>query len=209
MHRAPSRRRLPSAIAVAVVAALALAACGGGVHVEQARSDLARNTQPDVPAADAAELAAGNAAFAADLFKAVRGSDNTMVSPHSISLALAMTYAGARGETESAIAGALRFTLPQERLHPAFDQLDLALSSRGQGATGKDGKPFRLAIANAAWGQEDYSFEQGYLDTLAVLHGAGLNLLDFRAEPEPSRQIVNRWVEERTESRSGTCSPRA
>lgn len=182
---------------------LALAACGGGgsVQVDQAKSNLARNVAPQVSAADALELSAGNAAFAADLFKAVRGSGNTMVSPHSISLALAMTYAGARGETETAMASALRFTLPQDRLHPAFDQLDLALSSRGQGATGKDGKPFRLAIANAAWGQKDYAFEQAYLDTLAVDYGAGLNLLDFRAEPEPSRATINRWVEEKTEDR--------
>ncbi|HEY3451093.1 MAG TPA: serpin family protein [Myxococcales bacterium] len=183
-------------------AVLALAGCGGGaVQVEQAKSDLTRNLSPSVPAADAAELSAGNAAFAADLFKAVRGSGNTMISPHSISLALAMTYAGAKGATESAMAGTLRFTLPQDRLHPAFDQLDLALSGRGQGATGKDGKPFRLAIANAAWGQKDYSFEAAYLDTLAVSYGAGLNLLDFRAEPEPSRQTINRWVEQKTENR--------
>ena len=186
-----------------------LAACGPGpVQVDQAKSDLSRQLQPQVPAADAAELAAGNTAFAADLFRVVRGSGNTMVSPHSISLALAMTWAGARGETETAMAGALRFTLPQDRLHPAFDQLDLALSSRGQGATGKDGKPFRLNIVNAAWGQKDYSFEKAYLDTLAVNYGAAMNLLDFRAEPEPSRQTINLWVEQETENRIKDLIPR-
>ena len=192
--------RTAKSLAAVAAAALSLAACGG-VHVDQAKSGLSRDLAPQVPSADATELAAGNTAFAADLFKVVKDAKNSMVSPHSVSLALAMTWAGAKGETESAMAGALRFTLPQARLHAAFDQLDLALASRGQGAQGKDGKPFRLTINNAAWGQVGYSFEPAYLDTLAVSYGAGVNLLDFAAAPEPSRKTINDWVAEKTEDR--------
>ena len=76
-----------------------------------------------------------------------------MLSPHSISVVLAMTYAGACSTTDAEMAEALHFTLPQDRLHLAFNQLDLALSRRGEGAEGKDGEGFRLHVVNALWGQ--------------------------------------------------------
>ena len=73
--------------------------------------------------ADVDALAGGNRDFAFDLYHALRTDDgNLFYSPHSLSLALAMTYAGARGETEAQMAGVLRFSLPQERLHPAVQR---------------------------------------------------------------------------------------
>jgi hypothetical protein len=36
-----------------------------------------------------------------------------------------MTYAGARGATEAQMAQTLHYALPQDRLHPAFNRLDL------------------------------------------------------------------------------------
>ncbi|MGC4122633.1 MAG: serpin family protein [Myxococcales bacterium] len=186
-------------------ALLALGACPGKPDPtpweKQARSELTRNTSPSVPAADAQALVEGNTAFAADLFKSTAKVENAMVSPHSVSLALAMTWAGAKGETETAIAEAMRFTLPQDRFHPAFDALDVALASRGQNAQGKDGKPFRLKIGNAAWGEETFDFVPAYLDTLAVNYGAGINLVDFVGQSEAARLTINDWVAQQTEDR--------
>jgi serpin B len=169
--------------------------------VDQAASNLSRDLHPQVAQGDATALVAGNTAFAAELFKAVRAPGNVMVSPYSVSLALAMTWAGAAGDTASAMAQALRFELPPERLHPAFDELDLALASRGQGAQGKDGQPFRLTIANAAWGQKGFAFVPSYLDTLAVNYGAGVLLVDFEKATERARATINDWVAARTEDR--------
>jgi serpin B len=56
---------------------------------------------------------------------------NLFFSPYSISQALAMTYAGARAETETQMAATLRFVLAQEALHKAFNGLDQELASRG------------------------------------------------------------------------------
>ncbi len=103
---------------------------------------------------------------------------NLFYSPYSISMALAMTYAGARGETAAQMAAALHYLLPQDRLHPAFNSLDQALASRGQGATGKDGQGFKLHVVNAIWGQQGFKFLAAYLDTLAENYGAGLRVLD-------------------------------
>ena len=66
----------------------------------------------------------GNTEFALDLYSRLRGEDgNLFISPFSISSALAMTWAGARGETEAEMAEALRFGTSQVALHQAFGHL--------------------------------------------------------------------------------------
>ena len=175
---------------------------GGQMPGKGVASKKQRVTAPDVSGSDLAALVDGDSAFAFDLYQFLReGNDNLFYSPYSISLALAMTYAGARGETERQMADTLHFTLPQERLHPAFNGLDLELARRGEGAEGKDGEGFRLNIVNAVWGQEDYHFIPEYLDVLAENYGAGLRLLDFAGDPEGSRVTINDWVSDQTEER--------
>ncbi|KYF58626.1 serine protease [Sorangium cellulosum] len=165
-------------------------------------SEKPRIRAPDVPQADAKELVAGNTAFALELYRQVGAEPgNLFYSPYSVSSALAMTYAGARGETAEQMARALRFTLPEARLHPAFNALDLALARRGEGAEGQDGAGFRLKVANALWGQVGSSFAPSFLDVLAESYGAGLRVVDFAQAPEEARGIINGWVAERTEDR--------
>jgi serpin B len=183
------------------LAILASCACPGGGKPPglSAQSSKLRVTSPDVPAPDQAELVSGNSAFAFDLYRLLKKEEgNLFYSPYSISLALAMTYAGARGETEQQMADTLHFTLSQDRLHPTFNWLDLELSSRGKGAKGKDGESFQLNVANTTWGQEGYEFLPEYLDTLAVNYGAGMQLMDFVSDAESSRVAINDWVSDQT-----------
>jgi serpin B len=169
---------------------------------EVLKSDKERITSPDVNPIEQALLVEGNSAFAFELYKALKGEEgNLFYSPYSISLALAMTYAGARGETAEQMADTLQFLLEQERLHPAFNWLDAELASRGEGAEGKDGEGFRLNIVNAIWGQKDYEFLSDFLDVLAENYGAGLRILDFITETEASRLAINQWVSDQTEGR--------
>jgi serpin B len=181
---------------------LGLAACVQPAAGEVIQSEKQRVTSPDVDEADLATLVEGNSTFAFDLYQAIRESDgNLFYSPYSISLALAMTYAGARGETAQQMADTLQFVLPQDRLHPAFNALDLELGRRGEGAEGKDGEGFRLNIVNAIWGQKDYEFLSDFLDLLAENYGAGLRVLDFASAPEDARITINNWVSDQTEGR--------
>jgi serpin B len=188
---------------LAVATLLTLVGCGGGAEV--ARSAKRRVIAPDVAPSNLADLVDGNSAFAFDLYRTLRegkeGGGNFFYSPHSISLALAMTYAGARGETEWQMADVLHFALSQDRLHPAFNGLDIELARRGEGAEGKDEEGFRLNIVNALWGQDGYEFLPEFLDALAENYGAGLRLLDFRNAPEESRVVINDWVSDQTEDR--------
>jgi serpin B len=181
---------------------LGLVACAQPVTGEVIQSEKQRVTSPNVNEADLATLVEGNSTFAFDIYEALREADgNLFYSPYSISLALAMTYAGARGETAQQMADTLHFVLPQNRLHPAFNALDLELGRRGEGAKGKDGDGFRLNIVNAIWGQKDYGFLSEFLDLLAENYGAGLRVLDFASAPEESRITINNWVGDQTEGR--------
>jgi len=196
-----------------VITLLGLVGCarpgGGTVLAQSVQSDKERVTSPNVSTSDLVELVNGNSAFAFDLYHFLRKEKdgNLFYSPYIISLALAMTYAGARGETAQQMADTLHFTLPQDRLHPAFNSLNLELASRGEGAQGKDSKGFRLHIANAIWGQQGHKFLPTFLDTLAENYGARLRLLDFAGNPEASRVTINDWVSDQTEGKIKNLIP--
>ncbi len=160
---------------------------------------MTRETDPDPGAADVGAAVAGNNAFAIDLYRALAKTEgNLFFSPHSISTALAMAYAGARGNTERQMAAALRYGLAQDNLHPAFNALDLSLAP--QDASG-DAEDFRLSVASSVWGQEGYGFLPEYLDILAVNYGEEVRPVDFRQDPEDARVRINGWVADETEER--------
>ncbi len=185
-----------------VLLVVSLSGCTGVTTASVLKSDVPRDESPAATTSELSELVSGNSEFAFDLYQAIKGEEgNLFYSPYSISVALAMTYAGARNETEQQMADTMHFTLPQDQLHPAFNWLDLELAKRGEGAQGKDSEPFRLNIVNAIWGQKDYSFLDEFLDTLAENYDAGLRIVDFVNETEEARVTINEWVEEQTEGR--------
>jgi serpin B len=166
------------------------------------RSSQQRIQSPNVPAADLGALVSGNTEFAANLYQQLRTEPgNFFYSPHSISSALGMTWAGAKGKTETDMATALAVTLPQSQFHPAMNMLDQELASRGQGAKGADGGGFRLNVANALWGQVGYPFEAAFLDMLGLNYGAGMHIVDFEGQPLQAVDLINGWVEKKTEDR--------
>ncbi len=171
--------------------------------IAEVKSGKQRINLPDISPDDQALLVEGNTAFAFKLYQELvkANEDNLFYSPYSVSLALAMAYAGAKGGTTQQMADTLEFLLDPEKLHPAFNWLDTVLASRGKGAQGKDEKGFRLNIVNAIWGQKDYEFLSTFLDVLAENYGAGLKILDFVTETERSRQTINKWVSDQTEGR--------
>jgi serpin B len=141
---------------------------------------------------------AGNTDFAFDLYGKLRDNTpngNLFFSPYSISTALAMTYGGARGNTEKQMAETLHFTLPGPRLHPAFGALQKQLIQEDKS------RGYQLLVANALWGRKGEPFLKEFLDLNKNCYDAGLTLLDFVNETEKSRQIINRWVEEKTKEK--------
>ena len=182
---------------------------GTPVSFKVVKSDEPRIASPDVTDTELSTLVSGNNNFAFNLYQQLKknSTGNLFYSPYSISTALAMTYAGAAGDTAKQMSTALQFTLPQAQLHPAFNQLALDLASRGQNAQGTGGKSFSLNIANALWGQQDYQIQSAFLNTLAQNYGAGMNLLDFINAPENSRVTINNWVSSQTNNRINDLLP--
>jgi serpin B len=189
-----------------ILIVISLISCSGGGNSVQpspkeptgdytiARSNESRDLAPGVPDSQLNELVTGNTDFAIDLYNEVKDtSDNILFSPYSISIALAMTYAGARNNTESQMADVFNFTLGQEGTHPALNKLDLELNSRGDNVDPKD--RFQLNITNSIWGENTWTFLPSFLDTIARNYGAGLRLVDFMNQPEASRVTINDWVE--------------
>ena len=173
---------------------IALAACLAFAH------GLTNAQPPTEPDSDAATVVKDSNTFALDLYSHLAQQDgNLFFSPYSISNALAMTYAGARGETAMQIATTLHFTLEQDRLHPAWGNLRKEIQGAGQGRTVQ--LKYQLHSANHLWGQKDYSFLPAFLKTTENYYGAGLKEVDFINGREEARQTINAWVEEQTKDK--------
>ena len=109
----------------------AMSCAGSSAGFDTVESDKDRIESSNIDEAQLNQLVADNTDFAFDMYHQLNyEEDNLFFCPHSISLDLAMTCAGANGETADQIKQALRFTLPQEELHSAFNALDLALTER-------------------------------------------------------------------------------
>ena len=186
----------------AALAPVGAADAATSLDIGTATSPVQRIADPQVTVADSTTLASDNAAFAFAAYQQLIATNTNLVfSPASISIALAMTYAGAATTTATEMAQALHFSLPPAQLHPAFNAVDQTLASRGQGFLGGDGGPMQVNITNALWAEQTYTFESDFLDTLAANYGAGVNLLDFVGAPEPSRLTINAWVAAQTNNK--------
>jgi serpin B len=188
----------------------ACSASNGGAPsagADEARSALSRDTSPDPSLSDEASLEASNVAFAFDLYTSLhQRGQNLFFCPYSVTSALAMAYAGARGDTADQMAHAMHFSLPAERVHPAFDWLDLQLASRASAPT-SGGKPFTLHVANALWGERADSWSTPYLDTLERDYGAGIHLADFAGAPSRAEAAMDAWVSAETDGRISQLVP--
>jgi serpin B len=183
--------------ALVPIGMLVLAAgCGsageaGPVTQHLVRADVPR-ANASVSSADAAALRDGNAQFAGRLLATVAfAQPNVALSPASISEALSMAFAGARGTTASEMASALDFRLAPGRLGAAWGAADRSLADvNGPDAT--------LDVANALYGQAGERFRQAFLRVLARDYGAGLRTADFERAAEAARAEINAWVSGQT-----------
>jgi serpin B len=148
---------------------------------------------PYTPTESVKTLVADNTQFAFDLYQVLKGQEgNLFYSPYSISTALAMTYAGAKEITAQEMAATLHFTLPNEILHPTFNELQDVLEKR---------EGLELSVANSLWGQQGYPFLPDFLKQVEDGYDSPLELVDFATDPELPRQTINDWVAQKTKDR--------
>ena len=157
-------------------------------------------------------LVHGNTAFGLTLLSSLAADapgENQFFSPYSVSIALAMTYAGARGETRDQMYDTLRFPLGGDSLHAAFGKTDEKIESTAERANSDpdEGTPFELTTANAIWGQTGYPWRDDFLGTLRTYYGAGLHVCDFEQHAEESRKTINDWAAEKTNNKIENLLP--
>ena len=142
-------------------------------------------------------MAHQNTAFGVDLYgRLLRAHPgNLFLSPFSVSSALAMVYAGARGKTAAEMAKVLHFPEGATEVHAAMGAL-----IRGLNAGAKKGA-YELAIANALWGQKGAGFLPEFLKLVKTSYEAGLTELDFRHHSEQCRATINQWAADHTHGR--------
>lgn len=176
-----------------------MAALVGELHAGVGRQPADSATDEDL-----AGLVAADTEFALRLYRevAAREPDDVFLSPYSVSTALSMAYAGARGKTATELADALRIDMEPETWHAARNRLELDMIENAAGWPPRDDVvPLTLEPTNAMFGQSDYSFEEQYLETLAANYGAGLQTVDFIGHTEEARVAINEWVADRTRDR--------
>jgi len=120
-------------------------------------------------------LSAANTKFALDLYKRLPSpsGQNVFMSPLSISVALAMTYLGARGQTKSQMKDVLHYAdVDEDQLHQAFSDIQSALN--------KPGQQYKLYMANQLFGEKSYTFLDEFLAAGLKHYAAQLAPVDFR-----------------------------
>jgi serpin B len=144
----------------------------------------------------------------------------TVFSPWSIQSALAMTLAGAAGDTREEMAKVL--DLPAEPgaepgIHGGFAQLTReleAIAARSKEQVndakrhGGPNTPVEIQVANRLFGQEGYAFEAPFLELTETTYRAPLERLDFEKNPERCRTHINAWVEQQTRDRIKDLIPK-
>ncbi len=158
------------------------------------RAHEANNGQQEAAGEDisAATISKGNNQFAFDILGQLPHEDeNLVISPFSISTAIAMTYAGAREGTQEQMAEIMHFDRDQDRFHRGYSNYLQSLSELIE-------EDIRLNIANSLWAQEDYHFLDSFFEIVQQNYDSETFQVDFKTNREEIRENINRWVYDET-----------
>ncbi len=178
---------------IILVIALIVILTGCMQERESKPNDTPREDKSPAPEKAISVISANNL-FAFDLYSKFNKDEdsNLFFSPYSLSVALTMTYEGARGKTAEEMQSVLHIPENAGQRRNGFKETYDEIN--------KKDKKYKLSTANALWAQKDYKFLKEYLDIAEeYYHGKSTNV-DFidEEEREKSRQLINKWVEEQT-----------
>jgi serine protease inhibitor len=192
-------RRSTASTVAAATAVLTLAACGPGPDEGLERSDAERLviTPADAPASADAVAATEELGLLA-LRATAEPEENALVSPTSLTFALALLAEGARGETATSLDAALGASGADRT--SAYNALASTLARHdGDPDVAQDDElPDRpvLHLANQAVLDDELAVEQGYLDALATAFDAGVQRTDLGTDE--GKRVLDAWVNHHT-----------
>ncbi|WP_372728435.1 serpin family protein [Nocardioides sp.] len=165
-----------------------------------AAADVRRS---DGSPADLPDVVASLHGLSGGLFgELARTPGNLVISPYSVVVALAMTLNGALGATAAEMRDVLGVE-DVDRFNAGLNALTQhveGLAGEVQLADGSRGE-LVLAAANQLFGQRDTTWRKPFLATLAREYGAGMRLVDYTANVEGARGLINSWTAEQTRER--------
>ena len=141
------------------------------------------------------KLVSANNKFAFQLFSEIHKSpsdENVFISPISIAIALSMTYNGAAGKTQEAMAKTLNFQgISLKEINQANQDLGILLNSLNP--------EIKLNIANSIWTRKGISFYPSFLQVNQDFYQSQVREIDFDDAESP--EIINNWVKDKTEGK--------
>jgi serpin B len=170
-------------------------------------------------AADTTDVVTAINALGLDLYRAQPASgDNLLLSPYSIQDALAMTYAGAAGDTRAEMQRVLHYPADENALHTGFAELAReltqiqqdsaqAIASAANGEGRHPSTPVELHVANRLFVQKDYGLRAPFLALVKEDYGAEPESLDFVHASEQARSTINDWVADQTKGKFSNIIP--
>lgn len=188
-----------------------LAGCNGltgdqtdepATSTDRLTSDPTTTERAAVTEEEMGEVISTNNELGFDLFHNVVDdtSGNVALSPFSVSLSLGMLYAGTEGETRAEMRNALGYSVDDETLGRAYEQLRTEMAVRGQSTADEDELAFHFERANAIWGDSGYPFDEPRLRSVGNQYGSNFQTVDFEV-PSTAREQIDRWMATETGGR--------
>jgi serpin B len=180
-----------------VAAGIVLAGLSGGLMAQKINANSPEPGEPRLTAQSPnppvnSQFVDANTKFGFKLFSEILKQDskkNVFVSPTSVAIALSMTYNGADGETQQAMAKALELQgMSLQDINQANDTLKTTLENADPAV--------QLSIANSLWAKQGIGFKPNFMQRNQQFYGAKVTELDFGKPDAP--KIINNWVKENT-----------
>lgn len=178
---------------------LILAGCSAIPPTSSEKKPTLQSTLPpksiDINDQGIKQVAEANNQFAIDMFQQLykedsKINDNVFYSPYSLSTAMAMIYDAAAGQTQAQIRQTFHY--PElSVLHNSSAQLHQHFN--------QPNKPYRLMTNNGLWLQQDLQPNSAFINNVTSYYGAAITPLDFKNQPEASKNFINQKIANQTD----------
>lgn len=147
------------------------------------------------PPKDFEQPGLANIEFSIELYRRLCGAEgNVALSPVGLSGSLAIAVLGARGETQRQMTDVLKVRSDTSGLNTLF-------SAFRSGMEGLTHKGIQTNFASSLWTLKGYEIETSFVDSVKTVFNEPVNPLDFKNKPSESVEIINNWVNGKTQGK--------
>lgn len=173
------------------------------------RSKAKRDPDPQASYEDMRKMLTASNDLGFDLLRSLAKGQkgNLAVSPISIHAAMGLLLSAATDETQAELISGNGFLDDVDRTHASLSRISMQLAALQEEKTEKM-DPVNFKLANRIFVRPNATPNSEYLDVLAKYYDTGAYTVDFGEKPEPSREAINQWVSDNTESKIKDLLPK-